>query len=297
VRVGCADSNYPFLTRKERDLETGLDYFLARYYSSVQGRFTSPDEFSGGPDEVYSLGKGDPEKQALPYADITQPQSLNKYQYTYNNPLNYVDADGHCPVCIIVAVIAIAASAEYANAPTLTPDEPRYRSGSGQRDLVSNIFIGEFAGGATKAIAAPIMGRLFPRLFAQEAVGQVESRIVANAAQGAKFESRVLGIIGETKNTTRIMQGEATGAAYRVPDVLTQKIGNVVGEIKSTTGTLRLTNQFKDLLRYAGDTNSTLKIYLQSGAKLDAKLTDALKKAGAEVYDVVKDKVVRRNLN
>jgi len=159
--------------------------------------------------------------------------------------------------------------------PTLTPNEPRYRSGTGQRDLVSNIFIGEFAGGATKAIAAPIMGQLFPRLFADEAVGQVESRIVANAAQGAKFESRVLGIIGETKNTTRIMQGEATGAAYRVPDVLTEKIGNVVGEIKSTTGTLRLTNQFKDLLRYAGDTNSTLKIYLQSGAKLDAKLTDA----------------------
>lgn len=41
----------------------------------------------------------------------------------------------------------------------------------------------------------------------------------------------------------------------------------------------------------------TLKIYLQPGAKLDAKLTGALKKAGAEVYDVVKDKVVRRNLN
>jgi len=31
-------------TLKERDIETGLDYFLARYYSSAQGRFTSPDE-------------------------------------------------------------------------------------------------------------------------------------------------------------------------------------------------------------------------------------------------------------
>ena len=29
---------------KERDNETGLDYFGARYYSSAQGRFTSPDE-------------------------------------------------------------------------------------------------------------------------------------------------------------------------------------------------------------------------------------------------------------
>jgi hypothetical protein len=26
-------------TRKERDIETGLDYFLARYYTSMQGRF------------------------------------------------------------------------------------------------------------------------------------------------------------------------------------------------------------------------------------------------------------------
>jgi hypothetical protein len=35
---GCAGFNYPFLTQKERDNETGLDYFLARYYLSTQGR-------------------------------------------------------------------------------------------------------------------------------------------------------------------------------------------------------------------------------------------------------------------
>ena len=31
------------ITSKERDAETGLDYFGARYLSSVQGRFTSTD--------------------------------------------------------------------------------------------------------------------------------------------------------------------------------------------------------------------------------------------------------------
>ena len=34
----------------------------------------------------------------LPYADITNPQSLNKYAYTYNNPLRYNDPTGH--VCL-----------------------------------------------------------------------------------------------------------------------------------------------------------------------------------------------------
>lgn len=83
-------------TQKEREVESGLDYFLARHYSSVQGRFTSPDEFKGGAYEFWLLG--DPsagEKQALPFGDIRLPQSLNKYQYCYNNPLNFIDPNGH----------------------------------------------------------------------------------------------------------------------------------------------------------------------------------------------------------
>ncbi len=31
------------------------------------------------------------------FADLRRPQSLNKYQYSYNNPLRYVDPDGHHP--------------------------------------------------------------------------------------------------------------------------------------------------------------------------------------------------------
>ncbi|MBL0155545.1 MAG: hypothetical protein IPP47_00260 [Bryobacterales bacterium] len=65
---------------KERDSETGLDYFLARYYSGAQGRFTSPDEFPGGmvdPTTGQQVGQPGP----LPYADISDPQTLNKYAY------------------------------------------------------------------------------------------------------------------------------------------------------------------------------------------------------------------------
>jgi RHS repeat-associated protein len=84
----------------ERDEETGLDYAQARYYAPAQGRFTSPDEFTGGPDELYDFADDASENPTF-YAELDNPQSLNKYQYTYNNPLNMTDPDGHCPWCVV----------------------------------------------------------------------------------------------------------------------------------------------------------------------------------------------------
>jgi len=96
VVTASTDNNYLF-TGKERDAESGLDFFIARYYSSNLGRFLSPDEFTGGaavvnsPNDPLPLGP-------LPYADISNPQSLNKYTYTYNNPIVYVDPSGHISI-------------------------------------------------------------------------------------------------------------------------------------------------------------------------------------------------------
>jgi len=69
-------------TGKERDTESGNDYFGARYYASSMGRFMSPD-WSSSPEPV-------------PYANLENPQSLNLYSYVLNNPLGRRDADGHC---------------------------------------------------------------------------------------------------------------------------------------------------------------------------------------------------------
>lgn len=69
-------------TGKERDAESGNDYFGARYYASSMGRFLSPDWASN--------------PQAVPYGIFTNPQTLNLYNYMRNNPLSGVDKDGHC---------------------------------------------------------------------------------------------------------------------------------------------------------------------------------------------------------
>jgi len=70
-------------TAKERDDESGLDYFGARYFSSDQGRFTSPDPI---------MHPADSEVGELVF--VSDPQRWNKYSYTNNNPLRYVDPDG-----------------------------------------------------------------------------------------------------------------------------------------------------------------------------------------------------------
>jgi hypothetical protein len=97
-------------TSKERDSETGLDYFESRYYSSAQGRFTSPDEFKGGFLDAFS-GQAAFQPGPLPYADISDPQTLNKYAYVRNNPLRYTDPNGHCieDLCIGEAIAFTAA--------------------------------------------------------------------------------------------------------------------------------------------------------------------------------------------
>jgi RHS repeat-associated protein len=172
-----ASCNYTFLTRKERDNETGLDYFLARYYSSTQGRFTSPDEFTGGPDELYDFADDASDNPTF-YADLSNPQSLNKYQYTYNDPLNLTDDDGHCPICVVVVVVTIEIllAPDTVNAPG--PNDRTYPSGDGVKTLMTNATFG--------AIGGPLLSK-GTRSLLNFAAGREATEVVGEAAaRGAR---------------------------------------------------------------------------------------------------------------
>src|SRR5215510_7639182 len=71
------DTNHYKFTGKERDSETGLDYFGARYYGNWLGRFLTPDW-----SQVIV---------PIPYADLSDPQSLNQYSYERNVPTSRGD--------------------------------------------------------------------------------------------------------------------------------------------------------------------------------------------------------------
>jgi RHS repeat-associated protein len=73
--------NYKF-NGKERDAESGLDEFGARYFGNAYGRFMQTD-WSAKP-------------AAVPYANYGNPQSLNLFAYVENNPTTLGDPDGHC---------------------------------------------------------------------------------------------------------------------------------------------------------------------------------------------------------
>jgi RHS repeat-associated protein len=68
-----SDPNEFVFTGYQRDAESGLDYAMARYYDSTVGRFGSADPRGGG---------------------IADPQSLNRYTYVRNDPIDLTDPSG-----------------------------------------------------------------------------------------------------------------------------------------------------------------------------------------------------------
>lgn len=100
--AGSRDNNRRFVG-KEKDAETGLDYFGARYMAVETGRFLSPDpvravdQFSG----------------QVNVSILDNPQRFNTYAYSLNNPYKYLDPDGEDPISFftILGIVALGKAA------------------------------------------------------------------------------------------------------------------------------------------------------------------------------------------
>jgi len=76
LAASATPPDHYLFTGKERDTESGLDNFGARYFGSSLGRFMTPDQ--------------------LNTLALSDPQRLNRYAYADNNPLSKIDVGGRC---------------------------------------------------------------------------------------------------------------------------------------------------------------------------------------------------------
>jgi RHS repeat-associated protein len=185
-------------TGKERDTESGNDYFEARYYSSAIGRFMSPDWSA----------KAEP----VPYAKLDNPQSLNLYAYVLNNPLGSADPDGHC--------------CEDDFKSFQTPEQRAWMRGDVPADDLDRVFFGRLGqfivgglGVAATAAAAPVISTY---AAAAETIGQ-----------GLSVGAAALGATGMGVNAVANLAGAATNtntseSTDRV-STLTDPVSAVVG--------------------------------------------------------------------
>jgi RHS repeat-associated protein len=92
---GTLPTDYTFTGQRD-EAGLGLMHYGARFYSPRLGRFVSADSIVPSP---------------------LNPQDFNRYTYGRNNPLAYIDADGHFPVLVLVALGVTAASIAFFRTP------------------------------------------------------------------------------------------------------------------------------------------------------------------------------------
>ena len=182
------DTDYGF-TGKEKDDETGLHYYGARYYDATTGRFISPDPLLFRVDQM-----SEEERNQF----LSDPQNLNAYTYAKNNPIKYVDPDGEVAVlaALIVATAFVATfMSSYQN--VAAPDinsPPVYTK--------SNVEIGgELAKGAV--VAAVSLGAPKAVQFGFRTVSQLKSyrKMVAEGIDPKVAADRVTSDLTEAQRS------------------------------------------------------------------------------------------------
>jgi RHS repeat-associated protein len=225
-------------TGKERDTETGWDYFGARYYASRVGRFTTTDP-------AYVLQE-----------NLLDPQRWNKYAYARNNPLKYTDPDGR--------LIDTIADVGFIGWDVFDMGRSAYR-GEGVSGTQWLALGGDVLGAAipfATGIGAAIRAGSKVE-HSVEAARAAERLIEANRVRGVESEARVLRELGEAKNTERVLGREGES----IPDYANR---TTIGEIKDAK---RVTDSRQLRIQREAAANSNRAHVVQTGTNTKVSST------------------------
>jgi RHS repeat-associated protein len=176
--VASGPNHYKF-TGGERDTESNIDYFEARYFSSLFGRFTSPDD---GSDQ-----------------SSVDPQSWNLYGYVRNNPISSTDPDGHD--CVVQT-----RTSDHSESVAWTPEDcDKVKVGDGQsKTYVPGTVTGVSAGSDGKSIEIgykPYDGSAQSSVFSASSAPAPDRPGLAYGYNAAGYHT--LGVAGATMNDGR----------------------------------------------------------------------------------------------
>jgi RHS repeat-associated protein len=252
--------DYKF-TGKERDTESGLDYFGARYYASGMGRFMSPDW----------AAKAEP----VPYSKLDDPQTLNLYSYVRNNPLSGVDPDGHY---FVVSAAMQQQVQQYISTLLRTPQGAATVNAIASSNLPVSFGLGTLPavsnGNGTMSITAgttvPVPGST-PGAIGGASVTLDNANIstIANATGKSDFQTGLTAFTHEDQHVTDILgaktfQGAAAagaaGDAPSAPGANNTTGGTAEGRAQQIVGALGAAGQsFQPNAQYDGAAANILK--------------------------------------
>jgi RHS repeat-associated protein len=239
----AADSVRHKYTGKERDPESGLDFFQARYDSSPQGRFTSVDpEINWGNNPI-------------------DPQRWNHYAYVADRPLIYVDPDGMDAVYRLVMTFAFG---------------PGYVQEHGDRSTLDILLARETV--AQTAQGAQVFRQEHQEIthgFSPVPTTSTDGVLLIGALRPLKIGGQVISAIGKDKKLVALAE-EAGPAVQRGLDSLVKQLA--AGNLNPGIGTKHL---FGDIF-YARSRDGARVFFRQVGDKIEI-LGKAAKKNEEEV--------------
>ena len=182
-------------TNYERDSESATDYSVNRQYATDTGKFMQPDFVSGS---------------------VFEPQSLNRYVYGYNDPINMSDPDGQ--FAIAIAAVAILGSGIVGGIiGAIHPPEGRSRWAGFGIGFVSGVV------GATAVVLGAATG-ILPGLIAGGAIGGALSSVTTSLLS----KGTMTGDDWKVAGLNAIVGGASAGAFGIIAEHLFPTVGSPI---------------------------------------------------------------------